>query len=255
MRKGINDVRRSISRRSKMRREKVSQSRERWQVPLLGQEEEKHGYIPTIHTEFEPNEESSTLFRTTIVKIALSVLLFFGVAFLARSNAPLFAVPKEWTRHVLMEEFPFARVNVWYQETFGKPLSLIPQSTRVVDQNDMYALPVLGNVTETFQVNGSGIMISPEKSTSVAAWQEGIVIFAGNDRKRERTVIIQHADNSKSTYALLSTIDVHLYQYVSENQVIGTFDPTEANDVVYFSIEQKNEYIDPVQVIRVDDIP
>lgn len=253
MNRRIQEVRKSIVKRNKVRREKWNDTTDnRTRLPFV-QEEEKHGYYSDIHDESSPGKWKVKSLHGILLKALLSVVLFLGVAFLSQSNAPLFSMPKKWVATALTEEFPFARVHLWYRESFGDPLSLIPKENSEKENNDLIALPVSGNVTETFQSNGSGIMISPEGESSVTSWREGVVIFAGKDKAKGQTVIIQHADSSKSTYSLLSSIDVHLYQYVTANQMIGSFNPTEASDVVYFSIEQKDEFIDPVQVIQVDD--
>src|SRR5699024_11487013 len=124
-------------------------------------------------------------------------------------------------------------------------------SQQVVEKTEPFSLPVSGNITQSFEENGSGIMITPKEVEPVVAWLDGVVIFAGNDRDLERTVIVQHSDMSKSTYALLSTVDVHLYQFISAGDKIGTFNPTETEETLYFSIEKDNEYIDPIRVINV----
>src|SRR5699024_6187188 len=166
-----------------------------------------------------------------------------------------FQKPQQWAQHYLNEEFPFAKVNDWYQTTFGSPLALLPEDRVVDESGDGLSLPVMGNVTETFTHNGKGIMISPTERTAVSAFNRGVVIFAGNDRQTKRTVTIQHPDKSKTTYGFLSSIDVHLYQIVNTNQRIGSFYPTTENETVYFSIEQNNSFIDPIQVIQVDTSP
>lgn len=117
------------------------------------------------------------------------------------------------------------------------------------------ALPVNGNITETFQTNGTGIMITPEETTNVTSIQEGVVIFAGNDRETNKTITIQHADGTVTNYGNLSSIDVHLYQFIAGNQQIGSFTPEADNETVFFSIEKNNDYVDPVQVIQVDELP
>lgn len=257
MDKGVNKVRRSIIQRNKMRRLGSKKHVKTNVFPVFPQEEEKHGYYPTFLDKPSENEhKSSFLFNMTIKAIA-SIILFLGSALLLQSNTDLLSKPKIWATNMLKEEFPFARVNQWYQQTFGKPLAFNPQKDELVTSagTDALALPVIGNVTEDFQVNGSGIMIAPNEASPVSAWGEGVVIFAGNDNKTNKTVVVQHADNSKSTYALLSSIDVHLYQFVSANQRIGTFNPTETSETLYFSIEKDNSFVDPVQVIEVDDLP
>lgn len=255
MSKGLDKVRKSIIQRNKMRSLHVNRSDTERNMPIFPQVEEKHGYFSDHLGHLQQEKDSRKLFPHLMIKGVLSICLFLGVFLLQESNAALFTKPKIWTSHAFSEEFPFARVYQWYQETFGTPLAFSPEKHQETAGKEAFSLPVSGNVTETFQVNGSGIMITPEEAAPVLAWQDGVIIFAGNDRNTDKTVVIQHADQSKTTYALLSSLDVHLYQFISAGERIGTFNPTEVAETVYFSIEKDNEYIDPIQVINVDDIP
>lgn len=256
MNKRINDVRKSIVKRNKRRDLNLSKTQvEDVSLPIFPEEEEKHGYLPHINDAGIKENKEISLFYKVILRGIISVVLFLSVALIQQSNLTLLSKPKIWTSHVMTEEFPFARVNGWYQNTFGSPLAYTPEDGLISEGNESYALPVSGNVAETFQVNGSGILISPQEASSVVSWDEGIVIFAGNNRDTKKTVVVQHPDLSKSTYAYLSSIDVHLYQALKPNQRIGTFNPSEVNEGVYFSIERNNKYIDPIRVIQVDDLP
>src|SRR5699024_4643715 len=127
------------------------------------------------------------------------------------------------------DEFPFARVNEWYVTNFGFPQTFTPQGNIQLGNehpSGQLSLPVMGHVVETFSMTGTGILISPQANTNVASLNRGVVIFAGNDAATGKTVVVQHADGSETTYGLLSSIDVHLYQIVEVNQPIGTFQPT-----------------------------
>ncbi|UJL44964.1 M23 family metallopeptidase [Virgibacillus sp. NKC19-16] len=255
MNKGVKKVRQSIEQRKKTRGLTGKEGSKKQLLPPFPQEEEKHGYFPSFSdTAFESNTDSKFP-SGFMLKGVLSAMLFFGVALLGQTDAAFLQKPKEWTSNALTEEFPFASVNVWYQETFGSPLALTPQDNQVADSSNQMGLPVSGDVTETFQVNGTGIMIAPQETADVSALRDGVVIFAGNDRETNNTVVVQHADGSNSTYGHLSAVDVHLYQFVTSNQRIGQFTPTTESETVYFAIEQENDYIDPVQVIQVDDAP
>src|SRR5699024_1766976 len=182
----------------------------------------------------------------------LSVMLFFGVGLLWQTNTALLQQPKGWASNALTEAFPFARVNQWYHETFGAPLAFSREHTELASGVPI-ALTVSGSVTESLQANGTGVMISPADQAAVAALNDGVDVSSGNDRETNKTVIVQHADGSKTTYRYLSSIDVHLYQFITSGQQLGQFTPTEENETVYFSIEKDKEYVDPVQVIKVDD--
>src|SRR5699024_5564860 len=229
--------------RNKMRNLHVDRPRINKEIPIFPQVEEGHGFLSSHPDQLSKGKEPSNFFSNLIIKGIISVMLFLGVFLLFQSNHHLLTKPKMWTSHLLTEEFPFARVYLWYQETFGTPLAFSPQSQPVSIEKEPLALPVTGHITETFEENGSGIMITPDEEGPVFAWHDGVIIFAGNDRDRKKTIIVQHADMSKSTYSLLSTVDVHLYQFISAGEKMGTFHPTETAETVYFSIEKDNEYI------------
>jgi stage IV sporulation protein FA len=254
MSKRIKQVRRSIEQRKKVRGIQTNGMAQQQMFSPFVQEEEKHGYSPIYDDSGSPSTMKNKVVSNFLLKAILSVLLFLSIAIIWQINLPQLEEPKAWLTNALTEEFPFAKVNAWYQETFGSPLALLPESESEVKSNDKQAMPVNGSVSESFQMNGTGIKITPEGKTAVTALKQGVVIFAGNDQKTKQTIIVQHPDDSQTTYGFLSNIDVHLYQHVSANQAIGQFDPSEENKSVYFSIEMDNQYIDPVQVIQVDDV-
>lgn len=253
--RGMKKVRRSIEQRRKERGLPTKHGTKKHIYPAFPEEEEKHGYFPSFSDSDPGTGRASRLLSPTLVlKAFISAILFLGVALLGQTEAAMLQTPKEWTSEALTEEFPFARVHLWYQETFGSPLALTPTEPDTAE-GVRAALPVSGDITESFQANGTGIMIAPGGTTEVHALDEGVVVFAGNDRQTDQTVVVQHADGSTSTYGYLNDINVHLYQFVNGSQTIGQFTPDAENQTVYFSIEKDDSFIDPVQVIEVDDTP
>lgn len=253
MSKGIKKVRKSINQRKKTRGVTSDQpSTKQIMSTSLPQEEEKHGYVPVFTDHRDSIKRTNKLISGFAAKGILSAMLFFAAALLFQTDSDLFSEPKKWTANALTEEFPFARVNQWYQETFGSPMALSSQSG---EDGQALAFPVNGTVSETFQANGTGIMLTPEEETDVSALQGGVVTFAGNNGEMGKTVIVQHPDNSETVYGNLSSIDVHLYQFINSDHKLGAFTPDDENRNVYFAIEQNNNYVDPVQVIQVDDRP
>src|SRR5699024_6160821 len=153
----------------------------------------------------------------------------------------------------LEENFPFATVHDLYVEHLGKPLSLVPNTETVSSTvHNLEDLPLVGEVVESFSTNGTGIHILPRSASYVHAFNKGIVVYAGSRSDTDKTVVIQHADRSETTYGKLSTIDVHLYELIDVNDIIGSVNPGEAEETFYFSIEQPSGYVDPVEVINVD---
>lgn len=255
MNKGIKKVRESIKKRKRSRGHLYQTKTFRNEPSIFPKEEEKHGYLIDV-PDYESTDQPIKLFKAPVlIKGMLSLALFFGLSFLLDSDFDILSKPKTWAERAVTEEFPFARVYHWYHQAFGNPLAFHPKEQIAGQDHDFISLPVNGQVIETFQMNGTGILIEPEQTETVNVWNGGIIIFAGNKKDTGQTIVVQHPDLSKTTYGHLSSIDVHLYQYVSSGQKIGVFNPTETSRSVYFSIERDDEYLDPVQVIQVDDHP
>lgn len=253
----VNKVRKSITERKKSRGvASASTDSNKKQYPLMQvQEEEKHGYFPIFSDTATSKKGKSKMVSGFILKGILSSILFLGMALLLQTNNDLLQKPKVVASGLLTNEFPFAKANQWYQETFGAPLALTPEEDVVTSDKTSLALPVSGNISESFQANGKGVLIAPEDTSNISVLDAGVIIFAGNDPETNKTIVVQHADGSKSIYGYLSSMNVHLYQFVDSNQVIGEFVPSTESKNVYFSIEKNDEFVDPVQVIKVDDLP
>ncbi|ASK63070.1 stage IV sporulation protein FA [Virgibacillus phasianinus] len=249
----INKVRKSISARKRSRGISNSDSNKNSFTPFPLEEEEKHGYFPIFTDSGTPKRNKSRLVSGFILKGILSSILFLGTALLLQTHSEVLQKPKIVASSLLTNEFPFAKVNQWYQDTLGEPLALTPKGDKEISKNSTLALPVSGNISESFQSNGEGVLISPDEPSAISVLREGVIIFAGNDPETNKTIVVQHADGSKSTYGFLSSMNVHLYEFVDDNQVIGKFVPSNASKSVYFAIEKNEEYVDPVQVIEVND--
>ncbi|WP_040981663.1 M23 family metallopeptidase [Oceanobacillus jeddahense] len=260
MDKNLKKIRKAIEMRQKaksLNQTKQNQQEDYLQSNALPDMEESHGFYPSIsasHTNSAIPENNSRV-TNIAVKALLSVSLFLGTAFITEIDRPFMNQPKEWLTSTLTNQFPFAKVNAWYSEAFGTPLSFSPSAVTEEVITDSSYLPVNGIISEHFHENGQGIYIEAEGEENVAAVQEGIVVFAGNDRSTNKTVKIQHADGTTTQYGFLDSIEVHLYQHISNGQVLGTLGTENDSTSVFFAIEQENQYIDPEQVILVDQQP
>lgn len=261
----IKKVRQSIMQRKKNRdfdNKKATQPdaniKSEKQVSYLPQEEEKHGFsaIPEVDIENKPDGDIKVEKRTAsgmLVKAVLSGVLFAGMFYVLQTDDARISKQKGWVSEALTENFQFAKANAWYQGKFGSPLAVLPAKEKIAALEEPDALPVAGIISESFEANGKGVKISADKPSNVNAMKEGIVVYAGTDRQTGRTIVVQHEDGSKSKYGNLSKLDVHLYQYVAQNQKIAKFAPTEKSQSVYYSIERNKQYVDPAPVIKVDD--
>ncbi|QTM99953.1 peptidoglycan DD-metalloendopeptidase family protein [Sediminibacillus dalangtanensis] len=256
MKKDVRQIRKNIAKRKK--EHPLSHSvPDKQVVAPFPQEEEKHGYLPFIPSQGQgtsPSSRRESFAVTLILKGILAGVLFFGVSMIHQLDADWVERPKQWTTQAFSEEFPFASVNAWYQNKFGSPLAMVPNQEETEELPAV--LPVNGTVSQSFQSNGEAIRIAANEKSEVVAVEDGTVIFAGKKSDTGKTVIVQHADRSKSIYGYLTDIDVYQYQFIGDNHVIGQFDPVEGEKQdIYFAIQKNNQYLDPVQVMQVDEQP
>ncbi|MFC0522461.1 peptidoglycan DD-metalloendopeptidase family protein [Pontibacillus salicampi] len=264
MKKDVRDIRKSIAQRKKQR--EVSGEHQRTTTTAVSpvQDEEKFGYMP-----FSSSEVKGTLgenyFTAFLLRSIVAAVLFFIVAIVYQMDSQVLEKPKSVVQKAVTEEFQFASVNQWYQEKFGEPFAFLPTFPKATEQNSQtvattgedYALPVNGSIQESFQTNGQGILLATSQEAQVKASRDGTVLFAGNKEDTGKTIIIQHADGTKSYYGNLSKIDVEQYEQVSNGNAIGIMTPTTEGEraALYFAIQKGNQFIDPIQVIEVHDQP
>ncbi|MBY0146707.1 M23 family metallopeptidase [Neobacillus niacini] len=225
-------------------------------------DDEKYGF--NNYSSYDPGKDDDIhpLFKKEvfIFKILASALLFLVIAIMFRENTATFAPAKDFVVKTMEQDFKFATVSKWYEDQFGKPLALLPfseegkESDKTVVEKD-HDIPVFsGKVLENFEKNGQGIMIETTKGAAVEAMKEGNVMFAGVKEDTGKTVIIQHADQTQSTYGNLDEIKVSLYQFIETETVVGTALESTGEDktkgTYYFAIKKGDDFIDPIQVIR-----
>jgi stage IV sporulation protein FA len=225
-------------------------------------EDEKYGLNHFSSYEADKDDGIHPLFKKEvfIFKILASALLFLLIAIMFRENTATFAPAKDFVMKTMEQDFEFATVSKWYEDQFGKPLALLPFTDEekggeqnVVEKDP--SIPVFsGKVLENFEKNGQGIMIETASGAAVEAMKEGNVMFAGVKEDTGKTVIIQHADQTQSTYGNLDEIKVSLYEFIETETVVGTASESTGEDKTkgkyYFSIKKGDAFIDPIQVIR-----
>ncbi|MRG88226.1 peptidoglycan DD-metalloendopeptidase family protein [Salinibacillus xinjiangensis] len=260
-RKSIDAVRKNITKRKGQKKLKgTSYGKGNMAQATYLQEEEKHGYFPTFTPGKGPYKKSEQNGISPFVfKALLAGILFFSSAILLRMEGEEFQKPKAFVVSALTEEFPFAKVQAWYRTNLGTPFAFLEgnEDVRPVNEQNGLILPVNGVISESFQQNGEGVMISvsPSESTEVTAMNEGTVVFAGKKKETGKTIMIQHIDGTYSIYGNLDEIDVFQYQFVSGNEVIGSLEAESGGEQpsLYFAIQDQRQFIDPVKVIQVDD--
>lgn len=256
------EIRKRIAKRKRDRGIVGSQNNETSQrTSLFMSEEERYGgvYSPPTYEGGPGNQRGShPLFRTEvfIFKILFSAVLVLVTAIVFKNGSPLFDKAKEVVHYSLEEEFQFATVSKWYRDQFGEPLALFNNGTTDSEKTEnetevaQLAVPASGKVLESFKDNGQGIMVETNRP-SVEAMNEGIIIEAGEKEDTGLTIVLQHADGTKSWYGNLDKIDVPLYDFVEKGKELGKIKLSEnQKGTYYFAIKKGDSFIDPIQVIQ-----
>jgi stage IV sporulation protein FA len=254
------EIRRRMAKRKKDKGTSPSKGPER-QIAWPG-DEEKYGFN-SLSSDSESGGEGHPLFKKELFffKILVSILLFLSLAILFRNHSSTFDPARNMVIKTMDNDFKFATVSKWYEDKFGKPLTLLPfiekekTGTKTVVQkgNDV---PVSGKILENFEKNGQGIMIETNKGATVKTVKEGNVLFAGVKEGLGKTVIIQHSDKTESWYGNLGDVNVKLYDYIEKGKIVGTVSDSTGEDKTkgkyYFAIKKGDAFIDPSQVIRLE---
>lgn len=221
----------------------------------------KESYSGVPHFERTNGSEPVLISKEKILfKIFLSALLFFSVAILFKQPEEQFLSVKEFVKYTFEQDFQFASVASWYENQFGKPLTILPEHLKKQDTEEVhrsrhdYALPVAGKIVEPFDVEKKGIMLETGVDATIESIQDGFVIFVGEKENLNKTVIVQHHDGSESWYGNLASVDVALYDYIESGHPIGK--ALKGSDgksgMFFFAIKQGESFIDPIQVMTFD---
>ncbi|MBA9025724.1 MULTISPECIES: M23 family metallopeptidase [Bacillaceae] len=253
----MDDRRKRIQERIAKRRKRAEHHQQGAWANLI--QDETDGYSPPLSYESPSPGNDFPLFKKEwfLFKILAAACLFLLVAIAFKHPSTQLDEVRSVVKETMNQEFQFATVASWYEDTFGKPIAFYPDKTKkesgtVADRPDnQSALPVIGKITESFEVNGEGVLIETSQNKKVNALREGIVMFAGVKEGLGKTVMIQHADKSESWYGQLESVDVKLYDPVAKGTEIGKVTASEngSKGTFYLAIKKNDQFIDPTQVI------
>lgn len=217
--------------------------------------QEQYGY-ESVSFESGNREKEHPLFKKEyfLFKILGAACLFLIVAVLFRHPSPQFEPARNAVSTAMKQEFQFAAVSSWYEDTFGKPIAFLPSdntNTNVAESDGQFAQPVSGKITESFETNGEGIILETGSNSKVEALNGGLVIFAGTKEGLGKTIVIQHVDKSESWYGELENINVTLFETVKKGAEIGQVTASQdgSKGSFYLAIKKDDAFIDPKKVI------
>jgi len=196
------------------------------------------------------NRSSNLLFKT------VCALLLFTIVFLVmNANHPQLDQAQTFIRQVMTQDANWDEVREVYQSLVGNQAGFLPRflvREGESGEENHYVVPVSGaKVISDFNENRRGIVLETGSTLPVEVVKEGWITFVGEREGLGRTVIINHGQGEESWYGRLQEINVQLYDWVEQGQVVGTTSVPEGQDkgVLYFAIRKDSEFINPLDVI------
>ncbi|HHY72855.1 MAG TPA: M23 family metallopeptidase [Bacillus bacterium] len=267
MRNQVDEVKRRIAKRKKESRSfGETPPITRKNVYPLPKDEERYGEAPFIDYEHPSySKQKHPVFRSEffVLQVLLAASLFLVVGILFKDSSPRWQVARTFISETMEKEFQFATVLDWYENQFGKPVALLPNTskqqmapdTNLAEKTEhVYAVPAAGRVLEPFSKDRQGIMVETGRDSFVEAIDDGVVIDVGIKEDIGKTVVVQHSDGSETWYGNLASINVKLYEFVKSRTQLGQVTNTDDGQAgtFYFAFKEGDVFIDPIQVINFD---
>lgn len=214
---------------------------------------------PIKHPGLRDPEVTKKKLQAFLIKLTLSSALVLASIMIHRGILPVGGNLNKQVSQMLWTDFQFSKVDAWYQKISANPLALLTLSKSGKDQtaatqSTHFALPVNGQVMQTYTKKQNGMMIRVDKATTIKAVEDGVVTFSGKKSGTGNTIIIQHSSGTESIYGDVLSIVVKPYQHVKKGENIAKIKPTtnESYGVFYFALKKDNQFINPLQVIPFD---
>lgn len=190
-----------------------------------------------------------------VLKMVISLFIVSVTYVTYHADMPFSKRGQEFVGQVMSREFNFKGVVAEVESRYGINPSILPtlgtqatQSQTVWSpevNNTKYLSPIKGEVSTPFGTDGKGIQIATQDQ-EVKAIEEGWVTFVGNKDNLGKTIHIVHKNGTKSSYSGLQDMAVSEGDWVQPGQLIARMSPGSS---LYFSLQMKDQYVDPMSVI------
>lgn len=204
---------------------------------------------------------SSSVYRSSFMmfRIVGALLLFTVVLIVLHGHYPQLEQAKTFIRQAMTYNVDVDQVRTAYQNLVGRETEFLPRllarEENRKDTDDQYVLPVSGaRVISTYNEKQRGIVLETGSTLPVEVVKEGWVTFVGEREGLGLTVIINHGQGEESWYGRLQEVNVQLYDWVEQGQVVGTTSVPDGQDkgILFFALRKDAQFINPLDVISFD---
>ena len=167
--------------------------------------------------------------KSTALKFLILVCLTILTLVLLKNNQ----FKTNFYKYVYDDNISFSQINKWYKEKFGSSLPFskyLEKTTMVFDEKLNY---------KEANKYKDGVSLLVGDNYLVPALDSGIVIFIGEKEGYGNTVIIQQENGIDLWYSNLKEINLKLYDYVKDGNLIGV-----SNNNLYLVFYKDGEVVD-----------
>ncbi len=123
-------------------------------------------------------------------------------------------------------------LNALYTEYFG---GILPTSKKTSTTVSKETIPYSNK--EKYK---DGVKLTVTNDYTVMSQSTGLIIYAGEKENYGNTIIVQRPDGVEVWYANLKNTNVSLYDYIKQDQIIGTVNGTN----LYMVFAKDGKYLD-----------
>ena len=152
------------------------------------------------------NDKNSN-YRNSLVKRTLTTFILVLIVLIVSKFSDNI---KQFIKNNLLEtNFQFSKINQIYQKYFGE---ILPDTVAVNSE-------VISNYNAIDYMDGAKLIV--DENYNINLLESGIVVFIGEKEGYGNTVIIQRIDGIDEWYGNIENVNVKLYDYVSEGELLG----------------------------------
>lgn len=152
------------------------------------------------------------------IKLLISIVITLIILIIIKSSSDF---KNTFYKQIYSNNISFIKLK----EVYNKYIGDFDIFDKVVKTETVFNEELIYNSSEVYL---DGVKLSVSSNYLVPINESGIVVFIGEKENYGNTVIIQRIDGIDEWYGNVENVNVKLYDYVSEGELLG-----EANDNLY----------------------
>ncbi len=172
--------------------------------------------------------------KIIIIKILIVLVLFISFSFLIKNEDIYNYIYK----NVFDTNIKFAKNKYLYNKYLGNVLAFDNYIKEEKVFNETLEYTAKSNYNK-------GVKLTVKNNYLVPAIKEGIVVFIGK-KDGLNTIIVEQSDSIDTVYQNFSNINVSLYDYVKDNQILGEV----KNNSLYLTFKKDGVEVDYKKIIK-----